>query len=78
MQYIEDKQIYHDESQNTPIHSQILKVITCEHKAHLEDDGRITNTLLPKMEWQKQLIYEKIPPSNLKNRYNPFIVEPPY
>ena len=78
MQYIEDKVISNNETQSTPIHNQILKVIACEHKSFIDDNGRITNTLLRKMPWQKALIYEKFPPSNLRNRTTPFIVDPPY
>lgn len=78
MQYIEDKVISNNETQSTPIHNQILKVIACEHKSFIDDNGRITNTLLRKMPWQKALIYEKLPPSNLRNRTTPFIVDPPY
>jgi len=78
MQYIEDKQLANNSPQETPIHNQILKVIGCEHRSFIDDNGRITNTLLRKMPWQRELIYERLPPSNLKNRANPFIVEPPY
>jgi hypothetical protein len=78
MQYIEDKQLANDKPQSTPIHNQVLRVIACEHKSFIDDNGRITNTLLRKMPWQRELVYEKLPPSNLKNRMNPFIVEPPY
>lgn len=78
MQYIEDKELANNSSQETPIHNQILKVIACEHKSFIDDNGRITNTLLRKMPWQRALIYEKLPPSNLRNRTNKFIVDPPY
>jgi len=78
MEFIEDKQITNEIPKRYPIHNQIYKTQACEHQSHFEDVGRITNTLLRKLPWQHELIYNRLPPSNLKEAKNRFIVEPPY